>query len=252
VGANYTHYQRRFASVADNAAKNSGAGSNLYWSIDIGLTHWIFWDSESWWSSSIGEQQSQLNWLQQDLAKANANRANVPWIVAGAHKLWYMDDTIDPTNTTKGSGGLVWGMLNDAGVDFHFSGHIHEYRRFLPQNPAKGQYDSNSSNADHSVYTDPAFMVPVVSGAPGDQEVNAVNPMSESARAHLHDARLRQPRYDPGWQTNTNNYGYGKLTIYNATHAHWVWTTAVPHVNSTAPDYSDDLWVIVKNHGPRV
>lgn len=56
---------------------------------------------------------------------------------------------------------------------------------------------------------------------------------------------------DIGEVTSSNNYGFGSLTIVNATHLHWTWATSVPHVNSTAPNYSDDLWLIQHNHGPR-
>jgi hypothetical protein len=45
--------------------------------------------------------------------------------------------------------------------------------------------------------------------------------------------------------------GYGYLNIINATHLHWRFETAVAHVNSTSPFYTDDLTLVVETHGPR-
>jgi hypothetical protein len=51
--------------------------------------------------------------------------------------------------------------------------------------------------------------------------------------------------------TSSNNYGFAKMQVVNATHLRWTFETAVPHVNSTAPRYSDDMTLIVQSHGPR-
>lgn len=127
---------------------------------------------------------------------------------------------------------------------------MHEYRRFLPIDPTAGVFDSNCSNADHSVYSNPKYVVPIVSGAPGDQEVNARKKHEADAVRERAAAALRTGPI--GWQTSTNNYGYGHLQIVNATHAHWTFNTTVPHVNSTNPNYSDDLWIVAEKHGARV
>lgn len=80
----------RFAGVAANAGANSGSGSALYYSFDVDLVHWVSISTEVYWSQQDAAA-AQLNWLRADLAKANANRASVPWIVAFGHKSWYMD-----------------------------------------------------------------------------------------------------------------------------------------------------------------
>ena len=52
--------------------------------------------------------------------------------------------------------------------------------------------------------------------------------------------------------THTNHsYGYGYLTVHNATHASWRWRTSVPHAGSPDPFYSDTLELVVSQHGPR-
>jgi hypothetical protein len=86
---NYSQYTARFSGVASNLGANSGSGSAHYYSLDVGLVHLVAFSTEVYWSMQ-GAVQSQLNWLKQDLAKANANRAKVPWIVAFGHKSWYM------------------------------------------------------------------------------------------------------------------------------------------------------------------
>jgi len=44
--ANYTHFKMRFASVAENAGVNSGSGTNMFFSFNDGLIHFVMWDSE--------------------------------------------------------------------------------------------------------------------------------------------------------------------------------------------------------------
>jgi hypothetical protein len=118
----------------------------------------------------------------------------------------------------------------------YFCGHVHSYRRWLPFNPITNVYDTAAANKDASVYTNPRAVVPIVTGAAGCQEPPA---------AHCNnDPKSTSPSY-------CGNYGFGILEIANATHAHWTWNTTVPLNGSSAPKFSDDLWVIVDNHGPR-
>ena len=98
---------------------------------------------------------------------------------------------------------------------------------------------ANLGNATNpsAIYTDCKYMTTIVCAAPGDQEVNA-----------KHHETLTAPQ---DGVTSTSNYGFSYLQIVNATHLHWTFTTAVPHVNSTAPGYTDELWYVVNQHGPR-
>ena len=59
-----------------------------YFSVDIGLIHFVALDLNMYNGvDTCGEvcRQSQLTWLEKDLIAANANRLNVPWIVAMSH-----------------------------------------------------------------------------------------------------------------------------------------------------------------------
>ena len=165
-----------------------------------------------------------------------------------------MDQTINPP---AGAGSVVWQILEEGGVDFAVTGHIHYYARDLPQYPnannGTGVVDAtcaskNLGNATNpsAVYTDCKYMTLVVCAAPGDQEVNSVRPEQHVA------PQLVGPLVAPqAGVTSTNNYGYSKLQAVNATHLYWRFDTAVPHVNSSAPHYTDELWLVVSSHGPR-
>ena len=186
-----------------------------------GLVHWIFWNTEAWWSGiSPAEQAAMLQWMEADLAKANANRAAVPWIISSAHKAWWMDTTIEPPS---GAGASAWKILTAGGVDLFLTGHIHQYARYLPIYPTAangaGAIDKNCSKAygnttnPAATYTDPAYMVTIVSAAPGDQEVNGRAP----AAVDVNDRSKHELGQD-GLETSTNNYGGCCAVAGGATH----------------------------------
>lgn len=126
---NYSQYTARFAGLAAHAGANSGSGSAHYYSFDVGIVHVVAFSTEVYWSSP-GQVESQLNWLKRDLAKANANRAAVPWVVAMAHKSYYMDTTYcaNTPSTTDCYSNSTWfdDLLHEGGADIYFVGHMHE------------------------------------------------------------------------------------------------------------------------------
>ena len=248
VAGNFTHYKMRFAAIAENAGSSSLSGTAMFYSFDDGLAHFVMWDSEAYWAQPVDSQTAMENWLRADLAAANANREAVPWVIALAHKSWEMDATLQ---CPLGAGCVIWQILVEGGVDLHFMGHIHYYSRNLAQYPnaanGTGAVDHNCSSANLgnatnpvATYTDCAYMTTIITAAPGDQEVNR--------RRALAHAPVDAPSIGV---TSTNNYGYGFMTIESATTLRWRFETAVPHVNSTAPHYTDDLTLIVNHHGPR-
>ena len=224
---NFTHYRNRFAALTNFTAKASGSPSNLFYSFDSGLAHYISVDTELFDEFEGGELvHNMLTWLEADLTKANANRHIRPWVMAFGHKCSYMAQ----------NSSLWESLFYIYGVDMYFCGHVHSYRRWLPFNPMTNVYDKAAANKDASVYTNPRAVVPIVTGAAGCQEPPA---------AHCNnDPKSTSP-------SSCGNYGFGILEIANATHAHWTWNTTVPLNGSSAPKFSDDLWVIVDKHGPR-
>ena len=80
--------------------------------------------------------------------------------------------------------------------------------------------------ADKGTYTDAAYPTVIVTGAPGDQEVDP-RTCSEANQVYC-----------------SGNYGYGWFTAVNATAAHWTWKTTVPVKGSPDATFSDDLWFV--------
>ena len=72
---------------------DSGSNSAFYYSFDFGLVHYVaidteiyLFDSNTRRSKAPFEAADQIQWLDQDLARANANRESVPWIIVFGHK----------------------------------------------------------------------------------------------------------------------------------------------------------------------
>lgn len=212
---NYSQYTARFAGVAANAGANSGSGSALYYSVDVGLVHWVFFSTEPYWSQ-LDIVVPQLNWLKADLAAANANRAAVPWIVAAGHKAWMMD------NNGACAGGASctnasWydDLFHSHGVDLLFVGHMHEYRRFAPAYGTRGLVDTQALSPDMHTYTDPSYLISITSGVVGCPEVQPASCGGPTPS-------------DPTNPTAacSRNYGFGYLTVHNSSHASWFWRTS--------------------------
>ena len=96
-------------------------------------------------------------------------------------------------------------------------------------------------SADGHTYTRPRFVPMIVSGAPGDVERN--------------DACPGDPSLKPITPTCSEQYGYGILTVHNASALEWVFTAEptpiggggagrarVPFREQTG--YTDYLWVL--------
>ena len=75
-----------------------------------------------------------LNGLQ-----ANANRANVPWVVGFAHKGWYMQPEVNFS--------MIDDVLHKGGADLFFAGHIHIYQRYFPLRTSP--YGNNASHPNN-------------------------------------------------------------------------------------------------------
>lgn len=267
------HYTERFRVVPSNSmpttvkTSNGLAPNSWYYSWDDGLVHYVAISTELYFgiaSVATGVTvASQYNWLQADLKKANANRARVPWIVVHGHRSMYCscDGDCDASATTLREGLLgkfgLEELFMDQGVDIFMNGHEHNYERMWPT--YKGL--STPSNVD------PKAPIYIVTGAAGCRE--------------LHEPFTRpQP---PRSAFRSNNFGYSRFIVHNATHAHWQqvimdpdnpggsssssstqqsWfggppppctDPSAPHTscsNATAGSVIDDTWIVQAKHGP--
>lgn len=176
-----------------------------------------------------------MPWLENDLAKANTNRDNVPWIVGFAHKGWYMQPEVNFS--------MIDDALHRGGADLFFAGHIHVYQRFLPLRtspygsnashpnnvPADVDFDcaSTRSGVDYThsngmiannTYTNPRYMTTIIAGGPGDPEITPETNSGECV-GNMTNISLSQPM-----AMCRDNYGYGKFQAVNKTHLHWTWS----------------------------
>lgn len=97
------------------------------------------------------------------LQKAAANRAQVPWIIAMAHKPLYCstDDYTDCQVGCHKIANAVEEIFKDASVDVFLAGHLHNYERTWPV---------FQGNVTAKSYSNPTAPVHVVIGMAGGDE----------------------------------------------------------------------------------
>ena len=148
-------YTERFRHVPSNSgtitSTNGVAPNNWWYSWDSGLVHYVAISTEVYFGvSSVGDNNTcakQFEFLKADLARANANRKNVPWIVVHGHRSIYCscDGDCDGSATTVREGSATCGGLEDLffdmGVDFFMNGHEHDVRTV----PAQRRHISTDS-----------------------------------------------------------------------------------------------------------
>ena len=218
-------------------AANGEVANTLYFSWDAGLVHYVALSTELWFGVKSGavDTKAMLAWLEADLEKANANRANVPWIVVHGHRSVYCSialsddgDCIDIVGF--GPAGKVRKdmepLLHKYGVDFFVNGHEHSYERTYPVFKAR----SEKSNID------PSATVYIVTGAAGSPE--------------MHEGFSK---IAPTWSAfRSNSFGYTVFEAHNASHVHLQQIQTDPTLFPGA-DYGrviDDAWYVQHNHGP--
>ena len=120
-------------------------------------------------------------------------------------------------------------------------GHVHSYERFAPVYNRTVRLGTESSFRQ---LRNPRATVHVTSGAGGNREMHARGTPPSRGRCES-DAPWclfqsgRNPR--PG---QSADFSYSRLTIWNATHAHW------QQVSVTAGRVVDDWWLMQEHHGP--
>lgn len=108
-----------------------------YASFDYGPVHVVMLDDyPGIVSKSIddtGYRAEVLAWLDKDLAKADANRAKVPWIVTFHHHPLYSDTTqVERAAERTQVREALQGLYDKYKVDLDLTGHDHFYDRFKP------------------------------------------------------------------------------------------------------------------------
>lgn len=130
---NFGHFKRRFTMP--------GNAENLYYSLNIGPMHLVIYSSEVFCKkpNCRDVRVAQMNWLIQDLQKAQMERHVRPWVIAFAHKPlycstdWGLTDAIEDCHLQPLAMRREYeDLLAAHHVDLHFHGHVHTYERTVP------------------------------------------------------------------------------------------------------------------------
>ena len=165
--------------------------------------------------------------------KAQANRANVPWIVTMGHRPMYCSNK-DSDDCTKYEslirGGLplmhayaLEPLFYKAGVDLELWAHEHSYERMWPL------YNRTVYNGTNQPYTDPVAPVHIVTGSSGCQENT--------------DAFILNT---PPWSAfRSSDYGFSRMTVHNASHLYFEQVS-----DDQEGKVIDSFWLRKSHHGP--
>ena len=161
----YTQYKNRFNMIDSS----SGHINNFFYSFDIGLIHFVVYNTQFYFENDAAMIKKQYEFLEQDLAKANRNRQNRPWIVGMGHQPFYCN-RLDLQCTFQGRHRPLFTnsfqleeLFYKHGVDVNIAGHEHFYRRMYPV--FRGQVCSGHQSS----YVNPRATVHLTSGAAGNK-----------------------------------------------------------------------------------
>jgi len=204
---NFTSYRTRFTMPG----AQSGGEGNFWYSIDYGHIHYTFMSTEH----HYGVGSPQYIWLEQDLATANMNRLQTPWLIVSGHRPMYCSDTAEWSAHCPGAyfQTVIEPLFHKYSVDMYLCGHMHMYERIFP-------VLNGTVVADGNVYVNPTSTAHVVQGTAGV----------------FTDTEYVSPQ--PVWSALRNDYwGYGRMTV-NATHLQYQF--------QHEEDYStvDEFWII--------
>jgi hypothetical protein len=170
----------------------------LYYSVDVGLAHWVMvtgYCKETKVSSvmpCLNDGTDQRAWLMNDLA--SVDRSVTPWVFVVFHQPYMNSNTHhDIASEGESMQHAIEDILYNGKVDVVFSGHVHAYERSC-------QSYKYSCTAGAPYY--------ITIGDGGNAEGLAL-PWVEP---------------QPAWSLYRQaSYGFGELTVTNATHASWAW-----------------------------
>lgn len=225
---NFSNYRARFSMP--------GGSENLYYSFDLGPVHFIALSTEVYYFMNYGMKTlvKQYQFLEADLKKAYANRAEVPWIVTYGHRPMYCNDldgddcTHHETLVRVGLPFLHFFGLEDLfykyEVDIELWAHEHTYERLFPL------YDYKMYNGSYDEpYTNPQAPVHIITGSAGCKED--------------HD---EFPDVAPEWSAfRSTDYGYTRMKVHNKTHIYFEQVS-----DDKLGAVIDSFWVIKTDRKP--
>ncbi|KAG3099821.1 hypothetical protein PI124_g15075 [Phytophthora idaei] len=175
---NYTAYNARFKMPYEE----SDGALNMWHSFDHGPLHFTSLSSETDYPNAPSNEYTlthkngnfgdQLNWVESELAKADANRNNVPWIIVGMHRPLYdvagCDDNGVPTDQNANVQSAFEALFIKYKVNVVLTAHKHYYERQLPI--ANNAAVMVGVSDDFKTYDNPQAPVYILTGAAGNIE----------------------------------------------------------------------------------
>lgn len=228
---NYTAYNSRFSMFSegsDTGKDLATAMNNFWWSYNFGRAHLVFFTNEFYYTQQYGTGviHAQLQWLEEDLKRANENRRSVPWIITLGHRPlydnWYVNNRIRVgTPELPGFEQLFWKY----GVDVQFYAHDHIFERMWP---VYNRRVYNGTEKADDPYYNPKAPVHITSGSAGCVlEPEALNPIVAEYSAF-----------------RSTDYTYSRLTVESDRVLRFV--TISQNQNRTL----DEIRITKDNHGP--
>ncbi|CAH0489543.1 unnamed protein product [Peronospora farinosa] len=245
----FSHYSQRFCLMPSNEiegvqsvhvggrlrdAEPKEVPNNWFYSYDVGLVHFTVISTEIYFKKTLDVDGDviarQEAWLEQDLARANTNREQTPWLVVIGHRPMYC--TSDSTNCGD-KAAMLRNKLEDKlymhGVDLYLCGHQHNYER------AFDVYKSHTWKRTHNMRA----TTHILTGASGQYLTSIMRKAFE--------------RPSEVWNAFRNSiFGYSRMEVVNATHLHWQQVEADPENPAARGLYGhviDDVWLIQERHG---
>ncbi|GAB9469141.1 Acid phosphatase [Globisporangium polare] len=205
--SNYSAYNARFKMPSSD----TGGVKNMWYAFEHGPVHFTSISTESDYpgaprNSFIHESRNghfgdQLTWLEANLKAADANRAQVPWLIVGMHRPMYTLLECDKDGNPKGTARAIQLAFEELfikyKVDVVVAGHVHAYERHFPI--ANSKKVAAGVSQDRKSYVNPQAPVYLVTGAAGNSE----------GHEHLHD----KPRVEWVAATDTTHYGISSLKV---------------------------------------
>lgn len=194
---------------------------SLWYSIDIGYTHFVSINTELIPPSRLNS--FQFTWLKNDLINANKNRKVTPWVIVMGHKPLYCTKSVMEQECDKDRYPLreqLEDLFFEQGVDLYISGHKHCYERSWPMYQGR-VFQTDTIN--------PMAPIHIITGATGYE--------------YLVDKQFSRPFWLAFAASDGDKELYARLTVLNETHL--IWSV---HAVLTNEDV-ENLLVIQKHHG---
>jgi len=206
---NFLPYRTRF----NMPWNESGGADDMWYSLNIGPVHFVFMDTETDYPNNPVDHYSfnpgknggfgdQMKWLEQDLAKAHAERLSGrrPWIIVAGHRPVYsvtLESNGVPIKDAKSLHTAIEHLLRKYKVDVYLCGHVHGYERTYPTDGTSIELPLISENGNN-VFSNPSYPMYIVNGAAGNNEGFSAS-----------------PKIPPKWNAfvEFKSWGYGSISV---------------------------------------